>query len=88
VEVMKVTDAGRFNECISKLLRRKPWLVNGVDHVCMASGYLWSLKRRREYEERFGRVPDWVMNLHLHLRNDLCRMALESGRPLWHLYQL
>jgi hypothetical protein len=82
-----VTDASKFNERISKLLREKPRLVNGVDRVCMATGHGWSLKRKREYEERFGRMPDWVMNLHLHLTMDLCRVALECGRPLWHLYQ-
>jgi hypothetical protein len=79
-------DSSDFNERISKFLKRKPRLVNGVDHVCLSSGFLWSLKRKRDYEERFGPVPDWVMNLHLHLRKDLCRVALECDRPLWHLY--
>ena len=80
-------EKNNFNECIIKLLRQKPRLVDGVDNVCMASGHLWSLKRRKDYAKRFGRVPDWVMRHHIHLRNDLCRIALECDRPFWHLYQ-
>ena len=70
-----------FDNLITGLLN-KPRLVDGRDNVCMSTGWLWIYKRKRDYEQQFGPVPDWVLNLHLHLRCNLCGIALEAGRPL------
>jgi hypothetical protein len=69
-----------FENRIATILSESHLVIG--DNVCMATGWLWVYKRKREYEQHFGPVPDWVPNLHLHLRCDLCGIALEAGRPL------
>ena len=70
-----------FDDRIIALLNQ-PRLIDGRDNVCMNTGWLWSLKRKRDYEKQFGPVPDWVLSLHLHLRCNLCGIAIEAGQPL------
>jgi len=70
-----------FNNRVAMLLSQSK-LVDGVDRVCMSSGLFWSIQRKRDYERQFGPVPDWVLKLHLHLRSELCGIALEVRRPL------
>jgi hypothetical protein len=69
-----------FDNRITTILSESPLVIG--DNVCMAAGWLWTLKRKKDYEKQLGPVPNWVLNLHIHLRCDLCRIALEEGRPL------
>jgi hypothetical protein len=69
-----------FENRITTILSESRLVIG--DNVCTATGWFWVLKRKRDYEQQFGPIPEWVLKLHVHLRCDLCGIALEADRPL------